>query len=146
MHDTISLSLRGEQRCDAMRTLLVGAVRQRRRRRLRRRFAVAALLLGVVTWLCLPAKSDLPPPPSTNAASASKPTIRVPTPSVQLLGNGPTVLARCAVAASPTRVQFLDDDTLVTQLRSAGRQAAIARWGGSIALPGGVADDWIVEP
>jgi len=141
MSDSISLSPRGEQRRDQMRTLLVGAVRQRRRRRLHRRLAVAALLLGGATWLCWPATPGMPTRSTTNVASA-----KPPAPEVQLLGNDPTVLARCTVAARPTSVQFLDDDTLVVQLRHAGRHAALARSADRFVLSGDAADDWTAEP
>lgn len=146
MHDTISLSPHGQQRRDAMRAQLVGAVRQRRQRRLLRRAAAATLLLSVCAWLCWPATPDLPSTPSTHVASASDPPSPSPLARVQVLDNDPTVLMRCTIAAGPTTVQFLDDDTLLAQLQHAGRHAAIARSAGRIALPRDVADDWTVAP
>ena len=107
---------------------LLAAVRRRRSGRRRARLALAAVglaaCLGALLWS--PPTARLQSPDLALAPAAPAPA------ADRIVGDDPTVLARCAVPAVERQDWYLDDQGLQQLLQQAGCDSGLIRAGGRL--------------
>ncbi len=128
------LSPRAIARRDALLPALLAEVRARARRRRVRRAAVAVLLVAVAV-LAWPLASASP-----HVATPREPAPVASRPTVQIVGDDPTILARCSVPTRERAQWWIRDDELQRLLASDGRTAGLVRVDGRVLVSADAVD------
>jgi hypothetical protein len=145
-----TLSVLATERRAAALPGLLAIVRARGRRRAAARVAGAALLVALLAtlpvlaamrwWPRSPASAPaaasapVPAPASAPGGSAANAVVATSTRQFGVVGDDPTVLARCRVDSAPRPGWQLDDDGLHRLLLAAGRPAGVIRVGDRVRI------------
>ncbi|MBL8755848.1 MAG: hypothetical protein JNK15_21305, partial [Planctomycetes bacterium] len=131
MVEVETMSAAAQERMHAGLPDLLAEVRARRRRRRALRAGVGLVFVGLVVRTFWP-EGAAPPP----AAAPDRSVAAVPTP--EIVGDDPTVLARCLLPTHERPDWFVDDEGLRGLLRAADLPDGLVRIGKRVTFAAGV--------